>query len=398
MRSTLVASEAWIRCGTFFDLSYTSRMFNVTVDPTALPPGVHTARIRAYDSANVARGILFEVPITVVVPHIVDPSVSNTFTIAPATYKASTITRTFLQVPAKCTWAVLRLRSPNSTTSLPARFFVHTLQIAPQRYCKDYETQKLFCVQNESQTVHAFRCLAENVLEVCIAKFWSTGGEAQLEASVEFRGIHTSASAAIAEPVHTMHSSMGVHRIDLSTAVADEAMPAVQLKTAVMVLRPNEQKITPMGVRDAVPPSGRLIYQNVLTYALHLGKASEVSLHAPLLSDYLYESEFESQLWQLFDVNRMMVLCGDAYSSEAFIKLEKGEYVARLQVRHERRDLLERVNDTTMLVTFKLPSAIALEAHVSYRNAIHGAKKSPTILLRRNAVRPIYLAPLTSDK
>lgn len=35
---------------------------------------------------------------------------------------------------------------------------------------------------------------ANNVLEVCIAKFWSNAGDAQLEASVEFRGIYSNDS------------------------------------------------------------------------------------------------------------------------------------------------------------------------------------------------------------
>lgn len=393
VRLTLVASESWVKVATFLDLSYCLRLFSVTVDPTGLPPGVHTARINAYDTANLSRGTVFEVPITVVQPHRIDPTVSNVFTLPTRTYKGSELTRTFLQVPAKCTWAVLRLRSPNSSQSLPARFYVHTMQIVPQRNCKECETQKLFSVGEEVTTVHAFRCVENNVLEVCIAKYWSTVGEAQLEATIEFRGLTAGAPGI----VHVMRGSAGIHRIDLSSLSAEEAQPAVQLTAAVMVLRPGESKITPLGERDCWM-QGRQIYQNQLSYALQLFKAQELSLHMPLLNDVLYESEFESQLWQLFDTNKLAVASGDANSAETMVKLEKGEYVLRLQVRHERRDLLEKVAEATMLATFKLATPITMEACVSHRNAVHATKRFHLVTVARNTVRPIYLVPLTYDK
>lgn len=397
VRLTLVASEPWVKCGTFLDLSYMARSFVVNVDPTALPPGVHTARIRAYDTGNLAKGTVFEVPVTVVQPHVIDIARSNIFLLPAQSYKSSTITRTFLQVPAKCTWALLRLGSPNSTNMQPARFFVHTLQLVAQRYCKDYETQRLFSVTQDTQSVHAFRVVENNVLELCIAKFWSTAGVADLVASIEFRGIQTGAVAAVAAPVHVMHSACGIHRIDLTAPLPEEAAPAVQLKCAVQVLRPNETRITPLGLRDCVQDA-RQIYQNLLTYALHLSKAQELSIHVPLFSDVLYESEYESQMWQVSDVNKQQVACGDAYSADTFHKLEKGDYVVRLQIRHERRDLLDKVNEVNVLVTFKLAAAVSLDVYRSYTCAVRASKKCTSVPVPPNTVVPIYVALLSNDK
>ena len=32
-----------------------------------------------------------------------------------------------------------------------------------------------------------------------------------------------------------------------------------------------------------------------------------------LLSDLLYESDYESQIWMMYDSNKQLVCCGDAY-------------------------------------------------------------------------------------
>lgn len=128
-----------------------------------------------------------------------------------------------------------------------------------------------------------------------------------------------------------MHAANGIHRIDMRALRTEEVLPSISLKNAVVVLRPTESSITPLTNRDVLPPS-RQIYQNVLTYSLNLTKHQEFSLHAPLFSSVLYESEFESQFWMIFDKNCMMVGSGDAYSNGNFIKLEKGEYTIRLQV------------------------------------------------------------------
>jgi len=69
-------------------------------------------RIRAYDTENVQKGALFEIPVTVVQPHVLE-SDHNTPVFEPASSKGdksvefqpNTIQRDFILVPEHATWA-----------------------------------------------------------------------------------------------------------------------------------------------------------------------------------------------------------------------------------------------------------------------------------------------------
>lgn len=78
--------------------------------------------------------------------------------------------------------------------------------------------------------------------------------------------------------------------------------------------RPNEGKIIALTKRDMIPPH-RPIYQLVLSYSFTLPKTNEVYATCGLFGELLYESEYESQLWMLFDSNKQYISAGDAYSS-----------------------------------------------------------------------------------
>jgi tripeptidyl-peptidase-2 len=116
------------------------------------------------------------------------------------------------------------------------------------------------------------------------------------------------------------------------------------------------------------------------------------------LSDVLYESEYESQLWMIFDSNKQMLATGDAFPNQYSVKLEKGDYTLKLQVRHEKRDLLDRLKDLIILVHHKLATSITLDTYRSQAHALTGARKFSCVNLPPGHICPVYVAPLPDDK
>lgn len=194
-----------------------------------------------------------------------------------------------------------------------------------------------------------------------------------------------------------MIATNGIHRIDIKSLGSEEIYPAITLKSAVLVLKQSESKISPLGPRDTIM-SHRQIYQNLFTFNLQLSKNYEISLHAPVLAHVLYESIFESQLWMIFDSNKMMVGCGDAYSNKNFLKLTKGDYVVKLHVRHEKRELLEKLNDVVLHVTFKMTNTLSPDIYSSFNAAIVGDKKMQSSHSTGNGLVPLYVAPIPTEK
>lgn len=195
-----------------------------------------------------------------------------------------------------------------------------------------------------------------------------------------------------------MHAARGIHKLEVSALISEELQPQIQLKTAAVVLKPSEAKISPLSPTRDVIPEGRQIYQNLLTYTLLVAKPQEIAIYAPILNSLLYESEFESQLWMLFDCNKMMIACGDAHSHTFYTKLEKGEYTVKLQIRHEKRDALEKISEANMIALFKIANPLSLEFFDHYNQCVIGGRKFNTGVVKDVPSKVLYVGPLLQEK
>ncbi|KAK4306052.1 hypothetical protein Pmani_022096 [Petrolisthes manimaculis] len=392
MEFVMTCDASWVKAPTCLQMSYTVRSFQVTIDPRGLERGrVYFTSVRAYDSSNVEKGCMFEVPITVVVPYV-DLVNGYQYTCPPEVFRAGHIRRHFLHVPLEATWGVVTLRASHGEKS--QRITLHAVQLKPRSSVKTLEYYKVVNLESQESSVHVLSVRGGYTLELCLARWWSSLVDGQVELSVQFHSLRP-----VQEEV-TLLCSEGVQRVDVRSGLrTEELAPQAVLKHHTQVVSPSESRVEVLGgTRDTVPGS-RPIYQLVLSYPLSISKAAEVTPRCALLSDVLYESAYESQLWMLYDHNKQLMGSGDAYSNKYSLKLEKGDYIIRLHVRHERPDLLEKLTDLPLTVLTKLPQEVKLDVYTSFNAAVTNGKKFQPTSITHGTTQPIYLAaPSLSDK
>jgi len=390
LRLALTCNSSWVQIPKHFDLMFMLRGFSVKVDPSGLAPGVHYSCVKAYDSACPEKGAVFEVPITVVKPELM---AQNEITFSKQHFASGDIQRRFIAVPKNATWAAVSIELENKKIEANnARFMVHALQMIPEQNCKSVEFQKFVDIHEKSHIPLAFAVKGGRILELCLAKWWASLGTVQITYTITFHGISSRTSSL------NMHGAKGIMRLDLeSSSINEEVAPVATLTHQVQSFRPSDSKILPLGCRDVIRP-GRQIYELVLVYNFNVAKATEVTPDCALLSDTLYESEFESQLWMIHDSNKQYIAAGDAYPSHYSTKLEKGDYVLRLHVRHEKKDLLDKLQDMPVLISQKLSSSVSLDVYGTHNQALIQGKKLNGFTIHEGDHVPIYLSPLNSDK
>ncbi|XP_023235229.1 tripeptidyl-peptidase 2-like [Centruroides sculpturatus] len=386
----LICDASWIHCSSHLNLNYTSRTFAVEVDPVGLPNGAHYTSIRAFDASCIEKGPVFEIPITVIKPQRFPVTPNWKLSFNDVLLVPGIIKREFLEVPVGATWAVVNIQSADSQHD--AHIVVHAVQIRPQCSVKTNEFHKMFFLNALAEVTCSFPVQERRTLELCIAKWWANVGNLLISYNISFHGVQPNQQSIV------MQGAESIHRIDVASFLRyEEIMPAVTLKSYVTVLRPSENKIQPLGCRDIIP-EGRQIYELVLTYNFNISKSTEVTPVCPLLSDLLYESEYESQMWMIFDCNKQLLGIGDAYPNKYSVKLDKSDYVMRFQVRHEQRSLLEKLTDMPFLLQQKLPSSLSLEVYATYSQAIIGGKKFANKTLPPGVSCPVFFPPLNTEK
>lgn len=392
MRLALTCNVGWVLMPSHVDMMNASRLLGIKIDTTGLLPGPHFASICAYDVTCIDKGPVFRLPITVFqheqLPATPGPPVHVERNVE---FKPSTIKRHFILPPPEATWGVIRISS-NSEKENIGRFLVHTMQLLPRKSCRSHETQKLINISSEAPAVLPFKVIGGHTIEVVIAKYWANIGEMNMDYVIEFRGLKTDFGSCL-----TFHGAEGMQSVTLTSLRREDVCPNVTFKYSEPVLRPSESRISPLSSRDLLPPA-RQIYQLVNTYTFLITKATEVSPIVALLCDMLYESEYESQIWMLYNSCKQLMAVGDAYPTKYSVKLEKGEYTIRLQVRHEQKLLLEKLSELPVLLQQKLPQPITLDCFSSQCQAITNQKKLSVAYIAGGYTLPLYFAAIPTDK
>lgn len=78
-------------------------------------------------------------------------------------------------------------------------------------------------------------------------------------------------------------------------------------------------------------------------------------------------------------------------------KLEKGDYTLKMHVRHEKRDLLEKLTDMPIFLSQKLSTPINLDIYANHLQAMIGGKKMVSASIPPGHLFPVYIAPLSNE-
>lgn len=69
----------------------------------------------------------------------------------------------------------------------------------------------------------------------------------------------------------------------------------------------------------------------------------------------------------------------------------------KMSVRHEKKELLERLNEMQVLLSQKLSSAVNLEVYASQSQALIGGKKMASASIPAGQILPLFISPLLND-
>ncbi|CAF4672915.1 unnamed protein product [Rotaria sp. Silwood1] len=391
---------SYVQHGKFLDLAYNDRTFDIRIDPSHLKEDqVHFTELQAFDTNQINAGPLARFPVTIIKPLSVN-SQTHSLNFHDQTFKAGQIRRHFLQVPSGANIAAFKIT--NHSSDISAQINLHFIQLESGRSFRLTEFEKLIRLSPHSTFQCYFNVQDKRTLELCLARWWSSLAIIETSYSIEFHSIFISPSISI-----HLRSSQSYERFVLENRLNNtyediNGLPIINWKYLVQTLRPNkdESKIQVLSKRDCLTEQ-RQIYQLILTYNFTLLKASEIQVQCPYLHEFLYDNEYEAALWMCFDANKQYLGAGDVMKD-----VKKGDFIIRMQIRHDKYDLLERLlkdNGGTGLALHIEHKVNGLPTPDFYHSldALHTQKKkiqASSIKLQWGHQVPIFMTTVPEDK
>ncbi|ORX59943.1 hypothetical protein BCR36DRAFT_316119 [Piromyces finnis] len=391
----LVSTVGWIKCPKYLLLNNGGRSFSVQVNPTSLDSGLHFTEILAYNTESEANP-LFKIPVTVIKPENKLDDNTLDFYYNDLKFSSGDIKRIFLNTPKNANVIEVTLKSKNRDTN--ARFTLHSIQLLKQKCYKAYENEFAFSLNStsldDSQEQKFTRCypvVPNNVIELCLAQFWSSLGDSNISFEVHFHSILVNDS-----PYGNiiLKESEFINDLEISAPLRKEGINiSCSLNTLTRNINPSDELITAMKSRDILPDSKQIL-QLILTYEFKLSDSANVTIRFPSLNNYIYDAAHEGLFMIVYDANKKVISYGDIFAKN--IKLSKGEYTVKLQILSKSMELLERIKSLTMIIDQSLPKG--KEVNVTFfrdiisalnnKNSGYGSK-----VLGNNEHRPLFAIP-----
>eukprot|EP00794_Sanderia_malayensis_P011065 gene11065-12233_t len=394
VRACLAPSVPWITAPTHLALANSERGFSIKIKTSGLEEGCHYGEVCAYDLAHRTQGPLFRVPVTVVIPTKFE--ITNTcrqFECKDLKMNPGSVRRYFISIPKGITWAELELQSHDQSQN--ARYLFQSVQLQEDCSFAEYELHQYVTLKPLNEKKMYAKIKDDSTMELCIARWWNHPSPSSLSFKISFHGLQPDCKNIF------LNGCDCFTRVNITCAVSPEDIsPIATLTHYVLPLTPKESKLRPLGERDFVP-DGKQIFELVLTYNFSLSKEAEITPIAPLLHDLLYESEYESQYWMIFDSNKKLLKAGDAFPIKYnYSSKVTGVLTLFFQLRHESKQQLEKLKNMTLNIYVKLQTPVALDCHARRRDMYdeNNRCKFRDRLLQPGMQCPVYICTLKNEK
>jgi len=379
---TLRTDADWVAVPERFVLAAATRGFKVTVDPTALKAGYHTAHIVGIDSEFPDRGPLFRVPVTVTQPLPMAREVA----FQPSLVRG-TPTRFFVTPPPGSTWMDIKVSLAKSASVKAKNIIVlHTVQMGPHRTFSKTETKTYlrFGELGEYDVVSR-KVDGQASIELCFALYWSELEETGVSVDVTFHGIMPSNNNVTVVP------GSGFTRIDLSANLSEvEVSPSATLKTWGTPLRPTKAEVYPLSSRHDLL-EGETLHELKLGYTFTADEATSITPRCRLINDRVYETEVIGGPY-IFVLDSRKKVLGYSDIYPAGIKVPEGEIALVAYLRHPSAKVLERFTDLVVTVERALPKSIKLKVYPSPGNAVLGKEEVTKKVMARGSTLALFFA------
>nr|AYV89095.1 tripeptidyl-peptidase II [Tetranychus truncatus] len=394
MKLFLTCDAPWVQIPSYLLVTNCKRNITVKVDPSGLSYGSHITHLKAFDSTNPEKGFVFKIPITVIKPMTIDPtsmqSQWNQLELKPGLSN-------FTHITPPTGSSVVTVKVKNIGTIATGTCIASVRQLIPQGWGKNLASD--FSLAPGAEASLKFPIWDHKTVDVAITKWWSSFGDALISYSIEFSGCKLNSSDV------TMFASSNCHKIEIfGSSPNDRIQPKIALNHVISPLKPTEEIISPLSSRD-VMPGGRQIHQLLLTYNFNLPKAAETTCVFPLTDTLLYEDEYHSHLWQIFNANKQFMMSGGPFPSRTIHKfdryskkLEKGDYVVKLQIRSENVALLKKINKAPIHLVTKLASSASLDIYPSYKELLLEGKQFANQSIGEKKQLNAFIRSFAADK
>ncbi|MEQ8789066.1 MAG: S8 family serine peptidase [Pirellulaceae bacterium] len=361
-RITLEATQPWVRVGRHLLLTSMGRSFEVEVDPTQLEPGVHLAEIHGVDADHPEAGPLFHLPVVVAKTVPVESAEPNVYR-ESAHFQPGQVLRRFLEVPLGATWAEVRLHAAGGERE--REFVIHTDQPQTGQAFVDGGSRQQVTLGRGRDVVRNFAVRDGCSLELCVAQYWSSLGETEVELELTYHGLAPDRQSITLSPGEAATPVEVTARLQRATLA-----PQARLTTLRQSLRPSSATIRPLLSPREKLLSGEIEYELVLEYRFQQREPGSVTPRFPMNDGLFYDSPSGEQLWMLFDAGKRLITVDD-WRPDA-VRLGKGEHVLRLQLRDSNLARLEEAKNAILWLDRSLKSPLSLTLYTSRADALAG--------------------------